>query len=111
MQALSGTYFTLIAQSLFANRLLSTIKTTYPNLDPSHVLNVGTSEIQHVFRGDDLTAVLDSYMIGLRAVFAFSLATSALTVLIALAIPFRRLPDHSVKNKEEVEEKALDIKS
>lgn len=102
MQALSGTYFILIAQSLWANRLISHIETTYPSISAQQVIATGSgaNEIRNVFHGAELAAVLDAYMVGIKAVFAFSLATAALTVLIALIIPFKRLPDHREKKLE-----------
>lgn len=112
MQALSGTYATLTAQSIFANRMLHTLETTYPNINAGQVINTGAAEIQQVYQGADLAAVLDAYMVGIKDVFAFSLATSALTVLIALLIPFRKLHDHSsekTEEKEEAEEKVAAV--
>lgn len=106
MQALSGTYFTLTGQSIFANRMAQTISSKYPNLDPYQVIHTGASEIQDVFQGEDLAAVLDAYMVGLKDVFAYSLATCAFTVLIALAIPMRRLHDHSCEKTEDDTEQA-----
>ncbi|KAI0506312.1 putative MFS transporter [Xylaria bambusicola] len=102
MQALSGTYFILIAQSIFANRLIINIKTMYPNISAEQVIATGSGadQIRQAFQGADLTAVLNAYMVGIKDVFAFSLATAALTVLISLAIPFKRLPDHSNKMEE-----------
>lgn len=109
MQALSGAYFILIAQSLWANGLIHHIETTYPSISAQQVIATGSgaSEIRNVFHDADLTAVLDAYMVGIKDVFAFSLATAALTVLIALVIPFKRLPDHSdkkPKHSNEVDE-------
>lgn len=103
MQAISGTYFILIAGSLFANRMLNTLRVSYPALNAGQVISTGASEIQHVFHGEDLAAVLDAYMVGIKAVFAFSLATCALTVLVALVIPFRRLHDHRAEKTKDVE--------
>jgi hypothetical protein len=103
MQAISGTYFILIAGSLFANRMLHTLTRSYPAINAGQVINTGASEIQHVFQGEDLAAVLDAYMVGIKAVFAFSLATSALTVLIAMVVPFCKLRDHAAEKTEDVE--------
>ncbi|OIW29104.1 putative MFS transporter [Coniochaeta ligniaria NRRL 30616] len=97
MQALSGTYFILIAGSIFANRMLHRLETTYPSIDAAKVIATGASELQKVFHGADLAAVVDAYMDGIKDVFAFSLAASAVTVLVALVVPFKRLPDHSEK--------------
>ena len=94
MQALSGTYFILIAQSIFANRMLYRLQTRYLGIDASKVIATGASELQRVFYGADLAAVVDAYMSGIKDVFAFSMAASAVTVLVALVIPFQRLPGH-----------------
>ena len=104
MQALSGTYFILVAQSIFANRMLQTLEVTYPDIDPGRVISTGASEIQLVFQGRELAAVLDAYMVGIKDVFAFSLAASVVTVLVALAIPPRRLPDHGSEKKVDIDE-------
>ncbi|KAK6984213.1 major facilitator superfamily domain-containing protein, partial [Favolaschia claudopus] len=90
--AISGAYFVTAAQSIFANRILKTLARTAPSLDAGTVLATGASDIQRVFAGTELNAVTDAYMVGIKDVFAFSLAGAALTVLIALGIPFRRLP-------------------
>ncbi|KAF7373878.1 putative permeases of the major facilitator superfamily [Mycena sanguinolenta] len=99
--ALSGAYFVTAAQSIFANRLLRTLANIAPNIDAAKVLATGASEIQHVFSGDELTAVVDAYMVGIKDIFAFSLAGAAFTVLISLVIPFKKLPSHDTKNTEE----------
>lgn len=99
--AISGGYFVTAAQSLFANRMLSTLAKTAPDIDAAKVLATGASEIQRVFTGADRAAVLNAYMVGMKDVFAFSLAGAAFTVLISLIIPFGKLPSHDVKKAEE----------
>lgn len=101
--ALSGSaaYFLAVAQSIFANRLLQTIEATAPHLNPDLVLGTGASDLNHVFSGGDLAAVLRAYMVGIKDVFVCSLAGSAFAVLLALVIPFKKLPDHGNKKTEE----------
>ncbi|RMZ39429.1 MFS transporter [Aspergillus flavus] len=96
-QTLSGAYFVAIAQSLFANRMLQTVLTSASHLDPALVLGTGASELQKAFGGDDLTAVIAAYMVGIKDVFAFSLACAAFSVLLTLIIPLKKLPDHGKK--------------
>lgn len=91
----------MVAQSIFANRLLQTISTTAPGLNATQVLGTGTSDIHNVFRGGDLDAVLRAYMVGIKDVFACALAGSALAALVALVIPSNRLPSHGSKEVEE----------
>ncbi|KAL4895642.1 major facilitator superfamily domain-containing protein [Aspergillus ambiguus] len=107
-QTLSGAYFVAFAQSLFANRMLQTIFSRAAHLDPALVLGTGASELQDVFSGDDLSEVIAAYMVGIKDVFAFSLACSAFAVLLSLIIPLKRLPDHAQEEPatEEAAEKA-----
>ncbi|KAJ7362409.1 putative MFS transporter [Mycena albidolilacea] len=100
--SISGAYFVTAAQSIFANRLLQTLASTAPNIDAARVLATGASEIQRVFSGEELAAVLNAYMVGIKDVFAFSLAGAAFTVVVALVIPFKKLPAHD-KAKTETE--------
>ncbi|CAP96139.1 dynein heavy chain [Penicillium rubens] len=100
-QSISGTYFVIVAQSLFANRMLLTLAGSNSSVDTAKALGTGASEIQHVFKGDELRAVTNAYMVGIKDVFAFGLAGAAAAVLLALLIPLRQLPDHDSKKKLE----------
>ncbi|KAE8350730.1 major facilitator superfamily domain-containing protein [Aspergillus coremiiformis] len=100
-QSISGTYFVVIAQSLFGNILLQTLRNTAPDIDAAVVLGTGASEIRKVFAGDDLAAILGAYMAGIKDVFAFALAGSAFAVLLSFLIPLKKLPDHESKRAEE----------
>jgi hypothetical protein len=101
-QTLSGAYFVAIAQSLFANRMLHALSSGSSNLDVALVLGTGASELQDVFSGDELTAVIAAYMVGIKDVFTFSLACAAFSVLLTALIPFKKLPSHGKKPTEEV---------
>lgn len=98
-QAISGAYFIVVAQSLFANRMLQTLESIAPSIDPTSVLRIGASDIYNAFSGDDLVAVLDAYMIGIKDVFALVLAGSVLATILAFILPFEKLPAHSKKEK------------
>lgn len=102
-QSSSGAYSVTIAQSIFANRMLHALGSSGSGIDIAKVLHTGVSELQHVFTGADLSYVLDAYMVGIKDVFAFSVAAAACTVLVALLVPFKRLPSHDtevVKEKD-----------
>ncbi|KAK2758259.1 dynein heavy chain [Arachnomyces sp. PD_36] len=103
-QTLSGAYFVVIAQSLFANRMLQALVGSASNLDAALVLGTGASELQHVFSGEDLTTVIAAYMVGIKDVFAFALASASLSVLLTLLIPFKKLPDRGGKPVAEAKE-------
>ena len=65
------------------------------------VLGTGASEIHNAYIGEDLAAMLAAYIVGIKDVFIYTLAGSALAVLLALAIPFKKLPNHDSKMTEE----------
>ncbi|KAL1876262.1 hypothetical protein Daus18300_002890 [Diaporthe australafricana] len=98
-QSGSGATFIVVAQSIFANRLLKTLEDVTPTLDASLVLSTGASDIHHVFSGTDLETVLAAYMVGIKDVFACALAGSALAAIVALMIPLKKLPDHGEKGE------------
>lgn len=104
--SISGAYFVTAAQSIFANYMLKELASIAPDMDPIQVLTTGASEISHVFQGAELEAVLSAYLAGIKDVFAFSLAGAAFTVVLSLAIPFKKLPDMSAgpSNGQEEEE-------
>ena len=89
--------------------MLQTLATTNPNIDAVQVLATGASEIQRVFSGEDLSTVLNAYMVGIKDVFAFSLAGAVLTVFIALVIPFKKVPGHGEKVVEESEGAEVEV--
>ena len=100
-QSGSAAYFLVVAQSIFANRILQTIKVTAPQLNPDLVLGTGASDLHNVFNDSNLTAVLGAYMTGIKDVFACGLACSALAVFLVLAIPSKKLSNHDSKKTEE----------
>ncbi|OKL55329.1 hypothetical protein UA08_09368 [Talaromyces atroroseus] len=106
MNSLSGGYFVTGAESVFDNRLLESLAVTAPNIDTSLVLATGATELREVFHGQELTAILASYMVGVKDVFAWSLAGAAFTALLALVVPFKKMPPV----EEPVKEKTEDVK-
>lgn len=108
MNSLSGGYFVTAAQSLFTNRLLDSLSTTAPSINARLVLATGATELHSAFNGSDLTAILSSYMVGIKDVFAWSMASAAFTAVLALVVPFKRMPP--VKDAAG-KEKSLDEKA
>jgi hypothetical protein len=100
-QSASAAYFIVVAQSIFTNRMLHTVQTTAPNLNALQVLGTGTSDIHAVYSDENLAAILNAYMVGIKDVFTCALAGGVLAVLLALVIPFQRLPNHKSEKTEE----------
>jgi MFS transporter, DHA2 family, glioxin efflux transporter len=74
-----------------------------PGIDTQTVLATGVSKLRQVFTSKELTAVVDGYMVGIKAVFVFAIAGAAFTTIWSLLIPFNRLPSHETKTKEDAE--------
>lgn len=91
-QSIAGSYFLTASQSIFANRLLQTLASNSPSINAALVLSTGASDIQRVFSGDELASILDAYMVGMKDVFAFVIAGSAFMVVLALVVPFKKMP-------------------
>lgn len=102
-QSISGAYFVSAANSIFDNYLLQTLARTAPQIDSSDILYIGVSELTKYYEGGQLALIRDAYMVGIEDVFAFALAGTVLTVLLALLIPFKRLPSHETKEVEDKE--------
>ncbi|KAJ5782464.1 hypothetical protein N7457_004238 [Penicillium paradoxum] len=103
---MSGAFFVTAASSIFANRMLQTVVRLRPNLDPQIILQTGASELQVVFHGADLLAVRQAYMVGIKDIFAFSVAGAACTAVVSLIIPRTRLPGHGKMEVESEDSRA-----
>ena len=102
---MSGAYFVTAATTIFNNRMLQSVVKLAPNLSRETVLATGASELQKAFQGADLDKIRQAYMVGIKAVFAFSIAGAASTAILALIIPMVKLSGHEKKAVDEVEKK------
>lgn len=93
-QTLSGAVFVSVAQSLFANRLLSDVPKYVPGVDPHLVVVTGATELRKVFTPEQMPGVIRSFMDGLKDAYALSIALAGVAVLVSavvIAIDRRRL--------------------
>jgi MFS transporter, DHA2 family, glioxin efflux transporter len=90
-QMMGGTVFVSGAQSVFANRLLSTLVTNAPEVDASQVLAVGATELQDYFPTAELAGIQKSYMTGLKGAFAFGIAVAGVAFLASCTAPIRSI--------------------
>lgn len=106
-QALGGALFIAVAQTVFQNGLIDTIKADNINIDPKIFINSGASEIKDVLtrmnRLDAFDTVLEAYMKGLRDTFYISLACSACALIACLFFQWKSVkhgPDGQKKKAE-----------
>ncbi|GMF78050.1 unnamed protein product [Aspergillus oryzae] len=98
-----GAYFVSAGNSIFNNYMLKTLSVTAPQLNSSEISYMGVTELKNAFHGEDLALIRQAYMVGIKDVFAFALAGACLTVVLALIVPFEKLPDHEAKKDEDKE--------
>jgi hypothetical protein len=93
-QTISGAVFVSVGQSLFANKLLSTVPKLVPDVSPALVLATGATELRKTFNAAQLPLIIRSYMDGLKDAYILSIMLGGLAVLVAaaaIAIDRRRL--------------------
>lgn len=84
-QQLSGSVFVPIAQSIFQNRLVSTLSSV-PGLDIKAIVGVGATDLRKVVPPSQLPVVLEAFNDGLVATFFVVTAASALAIIPGLTI-------------------------
>jgi hypothetical protein len=101
-QTISGAIFVSIGQSLFANKLISTVPKLVPGVDPARVVATGATELRHAFNATQLPGLIRSYMAGLKDTYILGIALAGVAVLVsaaAIATDRRRL-HHDEKRPE-----------
>ncbi|KAH8881157.1 MFS general substrate transporter [Thozetella sp. PMI_491] len=100
-QTVGGAFLLAAAQSAFGNRMLATLASTAPNVDPLHVLNIGATEIRKTFPPEQIPGILLAYMDGIKVGLAIAFAAVCLSFFLSLFNPWKSL--HAPKLETEVE--------
>lgn len=90
-QVLGGAFSISAAQSAFVNRMISTLATGAPGVDPAVVVATGATQLRHVFPADQLPGVIAAYMQGIKATFAVATGMVGIAFLTSLLVPWKRL--------------------
>lgn len=99
-QNLGGSFSLAAAQSAFANRIIATLPTSAPGVDPVKVIMTGATDIRNVFPAEQLPGVLIAYMQGIKAAFAIGIGMVGASFLVSFFNSWKRL--HARKEKVEV---------
>ena len=103
---MGGAIFVAAAQSLFSNRLISSLYKNVPEIDPATIISTGATELKSNFGGSQLSGILQSYMTGLRAVWILGVAIAGTAVLISLTPGWKNIRYKTVEVIDnEVDEK------
>ena len=79
------------AQSLFINRLLSTVSVRLPDINRTTIIATGATDLQRVFPPDQLLAIRESYLDGLHAAWAMAIAFAGAALLTGLMLGFKAI--------------------
>jgi hypothetical protein len=80
-QSLSGALFISIAQNVFQNRLVASLRQSAPHVNPAIVIRSGAANLADRLPKDILPAVLYAYNIAVTQTFYVSVATAALSFI------------------------------
>nr|WNN28541.1 putative major facilitator type transporter [Phoma sp.] len=84
-QTATGAIFIAVAQSLFTNRIIDETRSNLPEVDTATLVKTGATELRRVFSGQQLQAILQIYLSGLRAGYYLAISCGAVALLLAFA--------------------------
>ncbi|KAF1847880.1 MFS general substrate transporter [Cucurbitaria berberidis CBS 394.84] len=108
VQTATGAVFIAITQSLFTNRIIEEAKKSLPQIDRAKLIRTGATELRKVFSGEELHAILEIYLDGLRAGYYLAITCGSVAVLLAFAILL--FDNRNLKRERESQEVAEDEK-
>ncbi|MCJ1377221.1 hypothetical protein MMC17_000313 [Xylographa soralifera] len=88
-QTFGGTIFITAAQNIFTNRLLASLQSAVPGLDPAVVLGTGATNLRNVVDPSFLPAVVLAYNGALTRTFYVALAVACLSIVGALGMEWK----------------------
>ncbi|KAK3064268.1 hypothetical protein LTS18_008731 [Coniosporium uncinatum] len=86
-----GAFFLSAAQSAFNNELIKAFATKLPEIDPILALGVGATQIRQAFTAAQIPLVIEAYTLGLKAVFAITVAAFGVSAIIGFLGSWKRL--------------------
>lgn len=96
-QTVGGAFFVSAAQSAFLNRLITTIASSAPNVNPAMVVGTGATEIRTVFPPEDVPGILIAYMAGIKVALGISIGGAGIALLIGIFGKWKRLNTETMK--------------
>ena len=88
------------AQAVFSNTLLKEVLKRAPDLSPALIIQTGATELRDVFASEQLTIILNGYVIALQDCFLLSTVLAAIATLISVGSGWINLN----KKKKETDE-------
>ncbi|KAK5996966.1 putative efflux pump gsfJ [Cladobotryum mycophilum] len=97
-QGLGGAFIAAASQSAFINQMIHHALKVVPAMYKPVLIVTGATDIRKAFPSDIQPQVIESYMAGLRVVFAIGIAGCGLTLIPALGMRWKRLKQEDLKN-------------
>ena len=88
-QTIGGSFWVSAGQSACDNRLLNSLSSLAPTIDPAQVLATGAANLQYVFSPEQLPGLLQAYMRGLKLAFALAIGMGGISLVMATLAPHR----------------------
>ncbi|RDW77848.1 putative efflux pump antibiotic resistance protein [Coleophoma crateriformis] len=97
-QMLGGAFLLSASQSAFNNRVIATLASTAPGVDPAIVLATGATQIRTAFTSVQVPGVVAAYMAGLKVVFAIAVGATSFAALFSLCGSWKKLHAKALKD-------------
>ena len=94
-QTLSGAIYVAVGQSVYLNRLASSLRRDLPDLDQNLVLHVGATDLRHVVPKEDIDVVKHAYNNALTYMWHICVALACATVIGAVSIEWTNVKERS----------------
>jgi hypothetical protein len=96
-QTIGGAFAVSASQAGFVNRLISTLATSAPDVDPKMVIATGATQIRSTFPPNQVPGIVFAYMAGVKVTFALVVGLAGFTCLVAAFAPWERINVQSMK--------------
>ncbi|TVY36006.1 putative efflux pump [Lachnellula subtilissima] len=88
---LGGSFSLAAAQSAFANKIISTLATSAPGVDPFIVVGTGATDIRKAFTPEQVPGILVAYMQGIKTAFAIAVGFTGFSFLMSFFNTWKKL--------------------
>ncbi|KAJ6010258.1 hypothetical protein N7499_004340 [Penicillium canescens] len=92
-----GAFFLSAAQCAFNNQLIETLAIKLPEIDPAVAIGTGATQIREAFTASQVSVIIDAYMVGLKAVFAITIAAFGVATVIGFFGSWKKLHGDELK--------------
>jgi hypothetical protein len=109
MQQLGGAVFLAISQNIFASKLVTSLS-DIAGLDAKAIVNTGATDLRNIVPSDKLQTVINAYSHALTRIFVLTAALSAIMILCAAAVEWKKLKGKSPVPESLEDSKVEDIR-